>query len=54
MTTIRAAVLETPGEPLRLEEVQPPKTAAVQSCWISFPARSANFVGSLAPSSLTT
>jgi hypothetical protein len=39
---------------LRLEDVHPPKTAAVQSCWISFPARSANFVGSLAPSSLIT
>ena len=39
---------------LRLLEVQPPNTAATQSLCTSFVARSANTVGSDAPSSVTT
>jgi len=38
---------------LRLLEVQPPKTAATQSLWMSFVALSAKTVGSDTPSSVT-
>ncbi len=48
------ALSNTGSMALRLDEVQPPNTAATQSLLISFSAFSANTVGSDAPSSPTT
>jgi hypothetical protein len=48
------ALSNTGSIALRLDEVQPPNTAATQSLLISFWAFSANTVGSDAPSSPTS